>query len=90
MTTSFTSLNSSKKILKSVHPDLKELAKERAKGTFQFFCRYITREFWKPYKHFEYLCDILEQVEQKEIRRLTLNMPPQHGKSVTTSELFPV
>lgn len=65
-------------------------ARVRSKESLKFFCRYATDEFWQPYNHLDYLCDILEKVARKEIRRLILNMPPQHGKSYTTSELFPV
>jgi hypothetical protein len=73
-----------------VHNSLDHQAKTRSKGSLKFFCRYASDEFWQPYKHLDYLTDILEKVSRKEIRRLILNMPPQHGKSYTTSELFPV
>ena len=86
--TSYFSLSESQKPI--VHELLNNTARNRCKESFQFFCRYETGEFWKPYKHLEYLCDILQQVQEKKIRRLILNMPPQHGKSFTTSELFPV
>ena len=69
---------------------LSHQAKVRSKESLKFFCRYATDEFWQPYNHLDYLCDVLEKVARKEIRRLILNMPPQHGKSYTTSELFPV
>jgi len=73
-----------------VHELLSNTARHRCRDSFQFFCRYITREFWKPYNHLDYLSDVLDKVARKEIRRLIINMPPQHGKSYTTSELFPV
>ena len=89
MTSSCVLSNSPKEILNAVLPDLNEEAKARCKNSLKFFCRFISGQWWKPYKHLDYLCDILERVEKKEIRRLILNFPPQHGKSVTTSEFFP-
>ena len=72
--TSYFSLSESQKPI--VHELLNNTARNRCKESFQFFCRYVTGEFWKPYKHLEYLCDILQQVQEKKIRRLILNMPP--------------
>ena len=40
-------------------------------------------------RHIEALCSKLEAVECGRIKRLMIFMPPRHGKSVTTSELFP-
>jgi predicted phage terminase large subunit-like protein len=39
--------------------------------------------------HSELLVSVLEQVERGEIKRLMVNMPPRHGKSLFCSELFP-
>jgi len=40
-------------------------------------------------KHIELLVAKLEAVEAGKIKRLMVSMPPRHGKSLTTSQLFP-
>ena len=42
-----------------------------------------------PGFHFEAICDVLEQVARGEVRRLIINLPPRHGKSLTCSVAFP-
>src|SRR5439155_13614803 len=40
-------------------------------------------------KHIAQICDHLEAVERGEIRRLMMNLPPRHGKSLLASQFFP-
>lgn len=89
MKSSVKPLNKPRAIFKAARLDLNNEANARCKRSFKFFCQHITNDLWRPFKHLEYLCEILQHIEQKKIRRLILNMPPQHGKSITTSELFP-
>jgi predicted phage terminase large subunit-like protein len=44
---------------------------------------------WKYPKHLEYLNSKLLQVASGKIKKLMINMPPQHGKSEFTSKYFP-
>jgi len=44
---------------------------------------------WKFPKHLQYLNAKLLQVASGKIKRLLINMPPQHGKSEFTSKYFP-
>src|SRR5437762_5909291 len=39
--------------------------------------------------HHRLLVEMLEAVERGEIRRLLVAMPPRHGKSLITTQLFP-
>jgi predicted phage terminase large subunit-like protein len=41
------------------------------------------------YWHTKKLIDILEKVEQGELDRVMIQVPPRHGKSLVTSQLFP-
>lgn len=43
---------------------------------------------FKANRHHKLLADKLEQVERGEIKRLCVLMPPRHGKSKLTTELF--
>lgn len=52
------------------------------------FCQY-TYPGYEAAAHLVQLCEALEQVESGAIKRLMVNMPPRHGKSLTTSQLFP-
>jgi hypothetical protein len=44
---------------------------------------------WRPARHLLYLADRLMAAERREVTRLVVTMPPQHGKSWTTSQHFP-
>ena len=47
---------------------------------------------WEGYqvaKHHQVIADHLERVERGEIKRLMINMPPRHGKTMLASEFFP-
>jgi predicted phage terminase large subunit-like protein len=39
--------------------------------------------------HLRILVQALERVENRELDRVIISMPPRHGKSMTTSQLFP-
>ena len=39
--------------------------------------------------HLRILVGVLERVERGELDRVIICMPPRHGKSMTTSQLFP-
>lgn len=44
---------------------------------------------WKPYRHLVLLNRELGRLARREITRLLVTMPPQHGKSITCSKFFP-
>jgi hypothetical protein len=44
---------------------------------------------WRPARHLLYLADRLMAAERRAVTRLVVTMPPQHGKSWTTSQHFP-
>jgi hypothetical protein len=52
------------------------------------FCITTDNRF-EPYWHHEELAKALERVERGELKRLIINMPPRHGKSMLTTEKFP-
>lgn len=61
---------------------------ERYTGGFADYIRRMDPTYiFAP--HLVHLINVLEKVESGEITRLMIFMPPQHGKTRTTSELFP-
>ena len=44
---------------------------------------------WQYADHLKYLEDLLISVNNGELDRLIINMPPRHGKSMFTSHYFP-
>ena len=64
------------------------LKRRKCRESFVEFCKYVYDEFETPW-HIIQLCDKLESVERGEIKRLIINEPPRHGKSLTASVLFP-
>ncbi|MGE5551504.1 MAG: phage terminase large subunit [Bacteroidota bacterium] len=68
---------------------LETLWRADARDSLVFFCEYTSNGTWQPAPHLEILCDHLEAVERGEIRRLIVDMPPQHGKSEVADRKFP-
>jgi predicted phage terminase large subunit-like protein len=58
-----------------------------ARSNFASYCALVYPSFKMP-PHIEALIQKLEEVESGKIDRLAVSMPPRHGKSVTTSQLF--
>lgn len=63
-------------------------AKLRA-GSLSRMAMATSAGLWKPYRHSVLLNVYLTKLMRREITRLLITMPPQHGKSVTTSKHFP-
>lgn len=60
----------------------------RARLTFREFIELVNPKY-RFYRHCDELIAVLQQVADKEIRRLMVFMPPRHGKSELVSRLFP-
>jgi len=60
-----------------------------ARNDYEFYCEYTHRGLYKPGKHTRLICDYLLRVEQAEIEKLMIFMPPRHSKSMTVTETFP-
>lgn len=56
---------------------------------FPFYCEYVHRGAYFHGRHTHLVCEVLEKVEQGEVDRLMVFMPPRHSKSMTISETFP-
>lgn len=59
-----------------------------ARKDFALYASAVYPKFEMP-RHVERLIQVLEQVERGEIKRAMISMPPRHGKTLTTSTLFP-
>jgi len=44
---------------------------------------------WRNAAHLDRIAQLLEAVERGELRRLMINLPPRHGKSLLCSQIFP-
>ena len=61
---------------------------EQARDDLAAYGAAMYRRFELP-PHLRVLVEALEAVERGEIERLVIAMPPRHGKSLVTSQLFP-
>ena len=66
---------------------LQELKK--ARDDYAYYMELTTHGRWKHARHLDLLCEYLQVVENGEIDRLIITMPPRHGKSMTVTESFP-
>lgn len=67
---------------------LRELRATRAAHRFTDFAKLVYPRY-DDAAHLRILADKLEAVERGDISRLIVTMPPRHGKTWTTSHLFP-
>jgi len=56
---------------------------------YDFYVEYVHRGFYMHGPHTKYICQALHQVEQGDLKRLMIFMPPRHSKSHTVTETFP-
>jgi predicted phage terminase large subunit-like protein len=61
---------------------------DRARDDLAAYCAALYRRFELP-PHLQTLIATLEAVERGELDRVIIAMPPRHGKSLVTSQLFP-
>lgn len=64
------------------------LARRRARRDLAAFTQY-TRPGWIAANVHRQLCTQLERVQRREVDRLAITLPPQHGKSTVSSKSFP-
>jgi Uncharacterized protein conserved in bacteria len=80
-------------VTQNSQPSLQEAAREmlkrrQARRNLQSFTEYV-KPHWRPSKIHRAICEQLDRVHRREIDRLLLLCPPQHGKSEVTSRTFP-
>lgn len=66
-----------------------EAKKELARRNYIDYIVYVHKGIWKVYRMHHLLCQKLEDVFAGKIKRLIIEMPPRHGKSITVTETFP-
>ncbi len=67
-----------------------ELTAELGRRDFLHFARLVSGGKFKLPRHILAMAEALQQVARGEIKRLMINMPPRHGKSMTASKYFPL
>ena len=67
---------------------MEEARRELARRTMGDFVLYVDDNY-RMNRHHRLLCDYLDKLACKEIRRLMVFMPPRHGKSELVSRKFP-
>jgi predicted phage terminase large subunit-like protein len=75
--------------LKKIREERENKLKEQARNSYRAYVEYVHRGRWKGARHLDLLCRELEKIEQSELNRLIVTMPPRHGKSMTVTETFP-
>ena len=66
---------------------------ELAKKIYSDYVEYVNEDRWIPARHLLYLCDKIQKFIEADTGHpydiLILQMPPQHGKSMSTTEALP-
>lgn len=85
-------------LLSSIPPSLRastlervraQLAKRSLRSFVPWAWNWIEPREYRGNWHIDAICDHLEAVARGEIRRLLINIPPRHAKSLITSVFFP-
>lgn len=74
--------------VESIRAQAREEKVRRARDSLLDYGRLVFPDFETPC-HIRLLAEKLEAVERGDIKRLMVLMPPRHGKSLTSTELFP-
>lgn len=77
-----------KKTIK-LYKKLKELEKQEARERYVKYVEYVHQGRWVPAKHLVYLCNKIQDFLNSSKEVLILQMPPQHGKSMSVTETLP-
>jgi predicted phage terminase large subunit-like protein len=67
----------------------RELQRREARDSLLTYVTRFEPNFDPAARHSKIVCDHLEALERGDIERLAIFMPPQHGKSLLASEMFP-
>ena len=67
----------------------REAKRELSRRHLSHFLEYDSDYKWMRAKHLELICEKLEAVENGELKRLMVFLPPRHGKSEVVSKKFP-
>ena len=69
---------------------LAEIAeKELYKRSYRDYIEYVHRGHYEHFKHTEFLCERLQPIADGEKKRIIIELPPRHSKSMTVTETFP-
>ena len=64
------------------------MRRELARRRFLNYCQFMKADYVVEDAHRQ-IAERLEAIERGELKRLMIFMPPQHGKTLTASEMFP-
>ena len=67
----------------------KEAKKELARRHFRDYVVHVHRGNYTHFRHTEYICDRLQPIAEGVSKRIIIELPPRHGKSMTVTESFP-
>lgn len=60
-----------------------------ARRDYSFYVVYVHHGLYVHGEHTEYICNVLQDVEEGKEKRVMIWLPPRHSKSMTVSETFP-
>lgn len=67
----------------------KEAKKELARRHFRDYVVHVHRGNYTHFRHTEYICERIHPIAEGESKRIIIELPPRHGKSMTVTESFP-
>ncbi|MGR6004894.1 hypothetical protein ACT7C0_30200 [Bacillus cereus] len=70
-------------------PTLDAVKKELARRSFAEYVEYVHFGNYRHFRHTRLICDTLRRIADGEQLYVLIEMPPRHGKSMTTTESFP-
>lgn len=66
-----------------------EANKELARRSYRDYVEYAHFGLYKHFPHTDLICEHLQPIADGEQKFIIIEMPPRHGKSMTTTETFP-
>lgn len=56
---------------------------------YRDYIEYVHRGHYTHFQHTEYICERLQKIADGEQKRIIIELPPRHSKSMTVTESFP-
>ena len=67
----------------------KEIIKQICKKSYADYVEYVHDGLYKHAKHTRFICNLLQKSIENGSKRIIINLPPRHSKSMTITETFP-
>lgn len=68
---------------------LEEIRQELSRRNYKDYIEYVHHGLYQHYPHTELICEAIQPIADGQPKRVIIELPPRHSKSMTITETFP-